>query len=71
MLEMLEDMEGAGLGGTREQAHISIILKKKSHKLMKATNVSTGTLSQAVRQKSLKSTKQCSAGDKVLLKKLG
>ena len=70
MLEMLEDMEGAGLGGTREQAHISIILKK-SKKLMKATNVSTGTLSQAVRQKSLKSTKQCSAGDKVLLKKLG
>ena len=30
MLEMLEDIEGAGLGGTREQAHISIILKKKS-----------------------------------------
>ena len=36
MLEMLEDMEGAGLGGTREQAHISIILKK-SKKLTKAT----------------------------------
>ena len=81
-LEMLEDIEGAGLeAGTLEHAHISMFLKKKQKlsEVMilkkrffidsRVTTKSTGTPSQKQSdKKSLESTKQCWVADKVLLK---
>ena len=57
VLEMLKDMEGAGLEpGTLEHAHISIFLKNNIGMMILnswATTVSTGTLSQSSQTKSV------------------
>ena len=57
VLEMLKDMEGAGLEpGTLEHAHISIFLQNNIGMMILnswATTVSTGTLSQSSQTKSV------------------
>ena len=73
--EMLEDMEGAAFEGTLEQEHISMLSVKKIIESLEnqkrgygqVTAISTSTLSlEQSDKKSLKSTKHCSSGDKVL-----